>query len=179
MRSISCNYLVPAILLNPAFILHLINALMSRFVLPGPHPPSHSPNPFMEMLGPAPGSTPYLDMHSDDQLCCYGYTAIMVMVQIFAFGRVQDNRVRKRGAKAATSEREARRKEKLDILQEDGVEASTKTNGVIRRSDGATNGNGKCDIARTSTLSNGGVEASDDLETEESMTETSEEEMML
>lgn len=179
MPSMSCTYLVPAILLNPAFILHLINTFVSRLV-PDPLAPSHSPNPFMESLGPRPGSTPYLDMHTDDQLCCYGYTAIMVVVQILAFGRVQDNRTQRKGAKAASKfEKERLRKEKLRMLQADGNKAFNGMNAATGANDGVVNGNGKYDIARACKFSNDGVEGIVRLESEQSMTETSEEEMML
>lgn len=104
----------------------------------------------------------------------------MVVVQILAFGRVQDNRVRKKGAKAAKSERERRRMEKLGTLQAGGMEDSTKMNGATNgAANGIANGNGNCKTIGTPAQSNGGAGAITEPETEASMTETSEEEMML
>lgn len=127
--SLSSSYLIPAILLNPAFILHLINTFVSHMV-PPPHIVSNSPHPVFETLGPLPGSKPYLDMHADDQLC-WGYTAVMVFVQVLVFGRVQDNRVQRKRAKAAKIEREKIRKEKLQLLETERklLEKATKGNG--------------------------------------------------
>ena len=125
--SLSSSYLIPAILLNPAFVLHLINTFVSHMV-PPPHIVSTSPHPVFETLGPLPGSKPYLDMHADDQLC-WGYTAVMVFVQVLAFGRVQDNRVQRKTAKAAKLERERVRKEKLQLLESERKLADKTTNG--------------------------------------------------
>ena len=85
-------------------------------MVPPPHTVSNSPHPVFETLGPLPGSKPYLDMHADDQLC-WGYTAVMVFIQVLVFGRVQDNRVQRKSAKAAKIEREKVRKEKLQLLE--------------------------------------------------------------
>lgn len=106
MPSLSSTYLVPAILLNPAFILHLINTFISHVIPPVPTV-SVSPHPFMESLGPVPASKPYMDMHADDQLC-WSYTAIMVFIQLLVFGRVQDNRVRRKSARAAKAAKAAK-----------------------------------------------------------------------
>ncbi|PSS16505.1 hypothetical protein M430DRAFT_35283 [Amorphotheca resinae ATCC 22711] len=90
--SLSTTYLFPAILLNPPFLLHLINTFISRLV----HQPpitSVSPHPIMESMGPVPGSKPYLDMHADDHLC-WRYAVFMVVLQVLVYGRVQVNRIR-------------------------------------------------------------------------------------
>ncbi len=52
-------------------------------------------------------------MHADDQLC-WKYTAIMVVAQLLVFGTVQDNRVRRKSAKAARLEREKLNREKKE-----------------------------------------------------------------
>lgn len=189
MPSLSSTYLIPAILLNPAFVLHLINTFVSHLLPSPPASASVSPHAFMQKLGPV-GTQPYLDMHTDDQLC-WSYTAIMVFVQILAFGRVQDNRVKKKSAKAARVERDRVRKEKLEKLETDRL---------------TTNANGKavdglCELLEedpngNALLRNGSVKAvngksreelySDEKEntpendaSETDMTETSEEEMMI
>jgi hypothetical protein len=176
MPGISTTYLLPAIILNPAFILHLINTFFSHY-MPPPPTISYSPHPFMESLGPLPGTTLALDMHANDQLC-WGYTAIMVIAQVFAFGKVSDNRIAR---KAARLERERLRKEKLEKMAE--TKAPT-TNGHIAGVDGASevaglefNGNGHTNGKAMS----GTVDKKDthDLSGEESMIETSEEEMMI
>ncbi|KAF4632214.1 hypothetical protein G7Y89_g5917 [Cudoniella acicularis] len=134
MPSFSSTYLLPAIILNPAFILHLINTFVSHWV-PPPPTVSHSPHPFMESLGPVPGSILYLDMHADEQLC-WGYTVVMVIIQVLAFGRVSDNRVRRKSAKAAKIEREKIRREKLEKLQAERMHIASQTNGHADALDG-------------------------------------------
>lgn len=137
----------------------------------------------MESIGPIRNAPPYLDMHADDQLC-WGYTVVMVLVQVFAFGRVNDNRVRRKSAKAAKLERERMRKEKLEKPVEDRKPAALKPNGHV-------NGtwDGTCDVPAEQKLSNGVAnggttkhESSDerkkDSDSDETLTETSEEEMI-
>ena len=92
--SISTNYLFPAIFLNPPLLLHLINTVISHFQ-PKPHIPSISPYPRLEGFGPAPGSTLYLDVHANNQMC-WNYTALMVAVQLLAIANVQGNRVKRK-----------------------------------------------------------------------------------
>ncbi|KAH6723294.1 hypothetical protein BKA61DRAFT_565936 [Leptodontidium sp. MPI-SDFR-AT-0119] len=181
MPTLSTTYLLPAILLNPAFVLHLFNTFISHIVPPPPSV-SHSPHPFMESIGPVRNAPPYLDMHADDQLC-WGYTAVMVLVQVLAFGRVNDNRVRRKSAKAAKLERERIRKEKLEKAIEDRKAASLKINGHV-------NGtlDGTCDVPAEQKLlngvANGGMtkdlsdERRKDSDSDETLTETSEEEMI-
>jgi len=53
----------------------------------------------------------------------------MVFVQVLAFGRVQDNRVRRKSAKAAKIEREKVRKEKLQVLERERKMLEKTTNG--------------------------------------------------
>jgi hypothetical protein len=189
MPSLSASYLIPAIFLNPAFVLHAINTFVSH-AFPSPSAVSVSPHPFMESIGPLPASKPYLDMHSDENLC-WSYTVIMVFVQVLAFGRVQDNRVKRKSAKAAKVERERARKEKLqrmevqrdmknangnghaieldamyDILEEYPNEsAPTLANGVVK----ATNGQSM----------DHGAKKENTPETDTTEMETSEEEMIL
>jgi len=182
MPGLSTTYLLPAIILNPAFILHLINTFVSH-LMPPPPTISYSPHRIMESLGPLPGSPPYLDMHANDQLC-WRYTAVMVIVQIFAFGRVSDNRIAR---KALRQERERIRKEKLEKIMD---KSAPKTNGHAVEMDGA------CDLPRLENphpnvngIGNGNGKAMNgnvnkrledfDIENEESMAETSEEEMMI
>ncbi|CAL3967168.1 hypothetical protein PZA11_003560 [Diplocarpon coronariae] len=179
MPTITANYLLPAILLNPAFVLHLINTFISH-VMPPPSAASLSPHQFMESIGPRRNATPFLDMHADDQLC-WSYTAVMVVVQILAFGRVNDNRVRGKSAQAARLERERTRNEKLE---EEMQPVAPEENGYSSELDGAfdpapgqklSNGaaNGKVSTAeRMADERNAGSESGDYL------TETSEEEMI-
>ena len=113
MPSLSTTYLIPALLLNPAFVLHLINTTMSYFTAPL-HNISLSPHPFMDSLGPKRETGLYMDMHADDALC-WRYTAVMVVVQILAIGRVQENREQKR------ARREAKRAERLERVERERV----------------------------------------------------------
>jgi hypothetical protein len=195
MPTLSTTYLIPAILLNPAFVLHLINTFVSHLVPPSPPVISHSPHPFMESIGPVPGSTPYWDMHADDALC-WRYTAIMVLLQVLAFGRVQDNRLARRERRAAIkAERERMRKVEVECVGEERkvVAKGTGADGAqdpIEEWEGNGHANRKMNGGFTGL--NGAVklptmgpekatqrEGVDEAESEESLTETSEEEMMI
>lgn len=124
---LSTTYLLPAIFLNPPMVLHLINTFMSH-LQPLPSTISTSPHPRLQLLGPVPGAPLYLDMHADQQLC-WRYTAVMVVVQLLAIGRVKDNRGRRRGrlerlaeAREKTRE-EARYCASIDSCAESGMVA--------------------------------------------------------
>ncbi|KAK2624470.1 hypothetical protein QTJ16_006420 [Diplocarpon rosae] len=179
MPAITSTYLLPAILLNPAFVLHLINTFISH-MMPPPPSISHSPHQFMESIGPLRNAAPCLDMHADYRLC-WSYTAVMVVLQIFAFGKVSNNRVRGTSVKAAKLERERTRKERLE---EEMKPTPPKENGHINKLDGAfdkplvqnlTNGNRNCGITTAEKIAD---ERKSDLESADSLTETSEEEMV-
>jgi hypothetical protein len=182
MPSLASTYLIPALFLNPAFILHLINTFVSHMV-PPPSTVSHSPIPVFEKLGPVPGATLYMDMHADDQLC-WKYTALMVVVQLVAFGKVSGNRGQRKAKKAARLEKERFKKEKSEKLENERLQIVSKTEGHATGLDGAydfredgalkmANGNGHGNGKHP----NGGKKI--ETETEESMTEMSEEEMNL
>jgi hypothetical protein len=185
MPTLSSTYLLPAILLNPAFILHLINTYVSHMD-PPPLTISHSPHPIMESLGPLPGSTPYLDMHADDRLC-WRYTIVMVIVQLFSFIRVSDNRGRRRSAReAAKLERERLRKEKSDQIEEMRMHVVSKVSGMGGYLHGACDFpedpymNGKAHGEEHEVVEIGKPdERRIDSSSEESLTETSEEEMIV
>jgi hypothetical protein len=185
MPNLSTSYLLPAVLLNPAFVLHLINTYVSH-MWPPPPTISHSPHTIMESLGPLPGSTPYLDMHADDKLC-WRYTIVMVIVQLFSFIRVSDNRGRRRSAReAAKLERERIRKEKSEQIEQMKMHVVSQVSGTGSYLDGAcdfpdepyTNGiargeeNGVVEIGKADQRR---IESS----SEESLTETSEEEIII
>ncbi|CZR63503.1 uncharacterized protein PAC_13400 [Phialocephala subalpina] len=184
MPIFSSNYLLPAILLNPAFVLHLINTFVSH-IFPPTTTVTHSPHPIMESLGPLPGSTLYFDVHADDRLC-WGYTGVMVVLQMLAIGRVQDNRDRRREAKAAARlERERGKKEKLDKLAierkalgldgaKDSDPAGISGDGQEHPLTGLTH-RGEDELVEESDLE----ERKSGLESDTSVTETSEEEMFV
>jgi len=112
----------------------------------------------------------------------------MVIVQLLAFGRVQDNRVRRSAKEAAKIERERIRKEKMEKKSEERAR-NILLNGSLLCLDGI------CDvpeehifdsIAKGSGATANGQPSerkhemeSDESTTEESMTETSEEEMIV
>ena len=184
MPSLSSTYLIPAIILNPALILHLINTFHSH-MMPPPTTISYSAHPIIEGLGPLPGSTPYMDMHADDTLC-WRYTILMVFVQLLAFGRVSDNRVQRKTARAAAkAERERLRKEKSEKIEAIGVYTMAKVSGIGSYLDGTcdfpedhhTNGfaNGNGAVNGDAKMSAGHKKS----DSEESMTETSEEEVIV
>jgi len=104
----------------------------------------------------------------------------MVLVQIFAFGKVSDNRVARKNARAARQERERTRQEEVNKKLEKASAAST--NGHIASLDGAAdlptekpNGNG---IA-INGCANSSSDSLASLGSDGSTTETSEEEMMI
>jgi hypothetical protein len=113
MTSLSSTYLIPAVLLNPVIILHGFNTFCSHFVSTT-LPVSTSNHQWLENLGPAAATGPYVDVHSSDQLC-WSYTLIMVLLQVLAYGKVNDTRVRKKSARAAAkAERERKASQKVD-----------------------------------------------------------------
>ena len=185
MPNLSTSYLLPAVLLNPAFILHLINTYVSH-MWPPPLTISHSPHPIMESLGPLPGSDPFLDMHADDKLC-WRYTIVMVIVQLFSFIRISDNRGRRRSAReAAKLERERVRKEKSEHKEQMKMHAVSQVSGLSNYLDGACDFPEKRYTNGTAHGEENGVDKvgePDERMTESSsegnLTETSEEEMMI
>jgi hypothetical protein len=103
--SLTTNYLLPAILLNPILFLHSINTIVSR-LLPPVVASSATLNPIAipyTPLGPSP-SHPHLDVHASDSLC-WSYTVLMVCAQLVAFGRVSSTRQERKDRKAAREER--------------------------------------------------------------------------
>jgi hypothetical protein len=177
MPSLSTTYLLPAIFLNPCFLLHLINTVVSHY---GPPPTaSVSPHPFMESIGPVPGSVLYMDMHADDQLC-WGYTFLMVLVQLFAFGRVQDNRSQRRERRERVRKERKERMERMERLERLGEQKSILVGAYDGSADTKVVGNG---FANGGGMGNGkGVEMNGGVlgtDEETSMTETSEEEMFV
>jgi hypothetical protein len=124
------NYLVPAIVLNPILMLHGINTFASHFIPSAMAAPAiMSPNKWALPLGPPTTIDPYLDMHAND-LLCWSYTMIMVILNILAFGRINDNRERRSAAKAA-AKAECERLRRIERLTE-GVtmESETTSTGV-------------------------------------------------
>ncbi|ESZ90254.1 hypothetical protein SBOR_9367 [Sclerotinia borealis F-4128] len=168
MTFLSTTYLLPGILLNPAFVLHLMNTFISH-LLPPPPTMSKSPHPIFESLGPLPGTQWAFDVHEDDALC-WRYTAAMVIIQVWIFGRVNGNRVSMKNAKAVRAERERVRKERSAIIEVEPTSAKS-TNGL----DGIYEvENGRFEKADFLERHNEIMEASDG-----STTETSEEEIIV
>ena len=114
---------------------------------------------------------------------------MMVVVQVLAFGRVQDNRVARRERKSALKAEREKRREVLELASEEMKLAKSVggMDGAASIDEGASltslNGNG---------LMNGGMNGAakmpekvtqakgmDETESEASLTETSEEEMMI
>ncbi|KAH8809164.1 hypothetical protein F5884DRAFT_639836, partial [Xylogone sp. PMI_703] len=90
------TYILPTVLLNPPVCLHIFNTLLS-YTLPTTttlSTSSESRYPLIESLGPRPGSTPYVDVHTDDKLC-WKYTALMVILQLLVFSLIGEMRLSK------------------------------------------------------------------------------------
>jgi hypothetical protein len=133
MASISSTYLIPAVLLNPVVILHGFNTFCSHFIsitLPS----TTSNHQWLQNLGPASAPGPYFDVHNNDQLC-WGYTLLMVVVQILAYGKVNDTRVRKKSARAAAKAERERKAAQKDQKLVSGLCTSGKMDGHISESD--------------------------------------------
>jgi hypothetical protein len=196
MPSLSTTYLLPALLLNPAFVLHLINTTVSYFTAPL-YSITMSPHPFMDSIGPKRDTGLYMDMHADDTLC-WGYTAVMVVVQLLAFGRVQDNRVQRRERREAKRvervERERVRREEVERERCRKEEPLMYVVGKMNRCAGGLDGvievpaweklcgNGRVEtdeIVLRNGNTRGKVEIESEYSGEESFTETSEEEMIV
>lgn len=134
--SFSTSYVVPAILLNPCIVLHFFNTAISHFRSSGVVD-STSPHQYLERFGPAAHSDPYIDIHTNDQLC-WGYTFLMVIIQLLAFGRVSDNRVhsRRRGVRRDRPNRRTHYQTTLDIIDEHvSIDAGVPVNGIYAGKD--------------------------------------------
>jgi hypothetical protein len=184
--SLTTTYLVPAILLNPAFILHLFNTFISHMD-PTSFAPSTSPHRWLERLGPVANSEPYLDMHANDQLC-WSYTIFMVLVQLLAFGRVSDNRVKRRAVRAAKKERERQLKVAVEEAQHARREAAARVTSLDGAVETAAIGNGvakkpvsghKVTESRVLSTMNGKIKIEDPDESPQETSETSEEETII
>jgi len=115
----------------------------------------------------------------------------MVFLQLLAFGKVSDNRVRRKSDKAKKLERERIRREKLTRLEEkrrlhDSGKFVGGLDGVCEMLEEWTpankcaNGNGHVDTHANGTVKlDGEILTATDSEATESTTETSEEEMFL
>ena len=117
----------------------------------------------------------------------------MVIVQVFAFGKISDNRAAKKIAKAAKIDKERARKEKLEKAQAERQEVMAKLGELLVEENGAgdipqkyandkVNGHVNGNAKGPSGLSKGVDGAEDVPESGESATETSEtseEEMMI
>jgi hypothetical protein len=128
---------------------------------------SVSPHPIFESLGPLPGTELAFDMHEDEALC-WRYTFVMVVVQLLAFGRVSNNRVRRSHARASRGGKDKLRKEKTSEMTAAEPLLVKTVNGFDGTTDpaGCNNDMGDC---RHGELT----------EPEESMAETSEEEIIV
>jgi hypothetical protein len=126
--SLSTTYILPAVLLNPPVLLHLINTFISYLLRPTSSL-SVSPHPRLESLGPVPGSKPYFDMHGNDQLCWH-YTALMVVVQLLAIRSVQDNRRNRKGRLQRLVQREIIEKTLVEEARHAAIEDSVESGRV-------------------------------------------------
>jgi hypothetical protein len=133
MASISSTYLIPAVLLNPVVIVHGFNTFCSHFISTT-LASTTSNHQWLQNLGPASAPGPYFDVHKNDQLC-WGYTLLMVVVQILAYGKVNDTRVRKKSARAAAKAERERKAAQKDQKLVSELCASRKMNGHISESD--------------------------------------------
>lgn len=86
------SYLLPAILLNPAFLVHCLNTYVSHILYnTTAFSPSISPYPTFENLGPIPNAPVLFDVHEQDGLL-WVYTVFSVVMQIWVFGKVTRSR---------------------------------------------------------------------------------------
>lgn len=105
---LTTTYLLPAVMLNPSVIIHIINTFYSHFI-PPTISVSNSPYPWFEKLGPVPGSTLFFDVHDHDRLL-WVYTIVMAFLQVIVFEWVKENRARMELARKAKVRKEANSK---------------------------------------------------------------------
>jgi len=123
-----------------------------------------------------------MDMHDDDQLC-WKYTAVMVVVQLFAFGRVSEKRGQRKARKAARLEKE-RLKEKSEKSEKDLWQIMSQEERTMKSWDGTCEfqENGALKLASENEHADDkAAKGGNKFETDSgaSTTETSEEEMNL
>jgi hypothetical protein len=128
--SLTSTYLLPAVLLNPVVILHGFNTFMSHVTPAATVVVSTSQHQWLENLGPVSARGYYLDVHSNEQLC-WGYTMLIVVVQILAYGTVSDERVRRKSARAAKAARERKASEEQKVPFGEERIASQKTASTV------------------------------------------------
>ncbi|KAI9733807.1 MAG: hypothetical protein M1818_007074 [Claussenomyces sp. TS43310] len=140
--SFTTTYIVPALLLNPCIVLHFLNTFMSR-LNPGILDASSSPHEWLERFGPMAHSDAYFDLHLNDYLC-WGYTILMVFVQIMVFGKVSDNRVQRKAARRERDRSIGMKCDERKIGDMEGVVEETSIDGPRDLLDGTTprGGNG-------------------------------------
>ena len=91
--AISRSYVVPAIVLNPVLFLMILNTILAHTLPPividsATQPTQRSSFGFSV-------EHPHLDIHASENLC-WGYTALIVFVQLAAYRRVGIRREEKR-----------------------------------------------------------------------------------
>jgi len=91
---ITSSYFLPAVILNPVVMLHAVNTYFA-YTFPPTLSVSASPHSTIGKFGPSPGSAPYFDVHSSDQVC-WTYTIIMVIAQVLTYIKVVGNRVERK-----------------------------------------------------------------------------------
>ena len=121
MSSLTATYVLPALLLNPVFILHTVNTIVSR--IPHTLPASAIATAPLPPLGPH-ATLPYFDMHANDSLC-WSYTAVMVGAQLLAFGRVSGVREAGRRKRADQLQRQEDLRKALELEMETETETET------------------------------------------------------
>ena len=115
--TLSKNYLVPGLLLNPILFLWSVNTILSRLLPPIVVNAAVQPPPFYP-LGPS-AEHPHLDIHSSERIC-WSYTAFIVCANLAAFGRV--NGRRQEAKERARLRKERARKTLIEMKLVNGVE---------------------------------------------------------
>ena len=99
--SLSTSYIIPAIILNPVLFLHGLNTIFSRTLPPIAVVGPIQRSPYT-MYGPA-AVRQHVDVQSSENLC-WGYTVIMIVEQLLAYGQVNQRRVERRESRGQRDE---------------------------------------------------------------------------
>lgn len=84
--------MLPGIVLNPILVLHGFNTFASHYIPSAiSTAASYSRYKWMENCGPPGNQIPYFYVHTNDGLC-WGYTAVMVILQVLAYIKIVDDR---------------------------------------------------------------------------------------
>ena len=99
-NNVASHFLLPLVILNPIIMLHSLNFLLTRTtsILRNENMFNLQPRKFLSRVQPR------LDIHENENLC-WGFCAVMVIVQFFAFMKLDHWRKKRKQTQSAELEK--------------------------------------------------------------------------